>query len=424
MVLGLDGISVQDLQAAIDRGLVPTIAGRVRAGSLTRIKSSLPAVSAVAWSNFMTACNPGRHGIFGFTDVRAEDYAIHLPSSGDLRTPTLWDRAAADGLRSVVINLPGTYPARPMNGQLVAGFVAPNLERACHPRSLAAVLAMDGYVIDVDVTRARHDEGGFLADVLEVVDRRIAAMERLLADGRWSLAILTFTEADRLQHVGFRRAHLPDGRWRETLDAWFARVDTMLARLLEAYPKSAVIGLSDHGFGPLDRYLNVDAWLADHGYLEDGGQVAPESLAFSLDPGRVYINASDVFPLGRVDPRQVRNLVAEISDGLSQVVDQQTGRLPIASVVPRRDAYRGLRSRLGPNAVLLPTRGYELKSSRRLPLLSDVPGFEGTHTYDDALFLSDRPTVAIEGRVEDVGATVLDLLRLHLDDVDGRSLVA
>jgi hypothetical protein len=53
-----------------------------------------------------------------------------------------------------------------------------------------------------------------------------------------------------------------------------------------------------------------------------------------------------------------------------------------------------------------------------------VSGFEGTHTYDDALFLSDRPTVATEGRVEDVGATVLDLLRLHFDDVDGRSLVA
>ena len=423
-MLGLDGISVGDLREAIDRGLVPNVAAIARRGSLMPVRSSLPAVSAVAWSSFMTACNPGRHGIFGFTDVQPDDYRLHFPSSADLRAPTLWERAAADGLRSVVVNLPGTYPARPMKGSLVAGFVAPDIERACHPPGLAARLVADGYTVDVDVTRAHHGEAAFAGHLLDVLDHRIAAMERLLAEGRWSLAILTFTEADRLQHVAYRRAHRPEGPLRDALDAWFVRIDALLGRIMAQHPDASIVGLSDHGFGPLDRYMNIDAWLGEHGYLGRGAAAAPDSRAFSLDPGRIYVNSSDDFPGGPVDPGEARDLAAEISGGLREVVDPQTQRTAIVGAVLRRDAYKGARRRLAPSLVCLPERGYELKSSRRLPLFSDVTDFEGTHTYDDALFLCDVPATAIEGSIEDVGATVLDRLSLHHEDVDGRSLVA
>lgn len=424
IVLGLDGVSAPDLQAAIDRGLVPTIATITRSGSLATIRSSIPAVSTVAWSSFMTACNPGRHGIFGFTDVRPDDYGIYFPSSDDLRTPTLWERAAADGLGSVVVNLPGTYPAGRMKGSLVAGFVAPSLERACHPRSLAGRLATAGYAIDVDVTLARRDMGGFLAHVLDVTDRRIAAMDRLLQGGRWSLAILAFTEADRLQHLAWRRVHASEGPERSTFEAWLVRIDAFLARLLERYPDAAIVGLSDHGFGPLERYLNVDAWLVDHGYLAADGPTR-ESTAFSLDQGRVYVNGASAFPDGPVsDPADLSRITWDIRRGLRDLVDARDGRRPVASIVARRDAHTGSRARLAPSLILLPARGYELKSSRRLPVLSTVTGFEGTHTHDDALFFSDRPLAVDDGAVEDVGATVLDRLRLHRDDVDGRSLTA
>ena len=408
----------------MERGLVPNIATIARGGTLMSIRSSLPAVSSVAWSSFMTACNPGRHGIFGFTDVQPEDYAVHFPSSADLRTPTLWERAAADGLRSVVVNLPGTYPARPMKGRLVAGFVAPTLERACHPASLAWQLATDGYVIDVDVARARQGEAAFAAHVLDVLDHRIAAMERLLAGARWSLAILAFTEADRLQHLAYRRAHRPDGPLRDAFDAWLARIDALLGRILGEHPDAAVVGLSDHGFGPLERYMNLDAWLAGRGYLEHGAAPGPDSRAFSLDPGRIYVNSSDDFPGGPVGPDEARTLVTEIGRELRGVVDPKNGQRVIARTVLRRDAYKGSRRRLAPSLVCLPVSGYELKSSRRLPPFSDVTDFEGTHTYDDALFLCDLPSTSEAGSVEDVGATVLDRLRLHHEDVDGRSLVA
>jgi predicted AlkP superfamily phosphohydrolase/phosphomutase len=423
-VVALDGISVAALQSAIDEGLAPSLAALSPDGPFP-IASSLPPVSSVAWSTFMTAANPGRHGVFGFTHPDPTDYEIRFPSADDLRMPTLWDRAATDGLRSVVVNLPATYPARRIAGTLVAGFVAPRLDRACHPRALAERLEREGYLIDVDIGLARTDQAAFAEHVALVVDRRIAAMDSILAEESWSLAILAFTEADRLNHLGQPRLIQGEGHLGGAYRAWIRAVDGFVGRLAERYQEATILALSDHGFGPLRRYLNLDVWLADRGYLRlDGnGHIAPDSRAFSMDPGRIYVNAAGMFHGGTVEPGAIVALVSEIADGLTAVEDPETGDRPIQAVVRRRDAYSGSRARQSPHLVCLPASGYELKSSRRLPLFSPAGEFEGTHTYDDAFFMARGAQARDGAKLEDAGATVLASLRLHDDDVDGKTLI-
>jgi predicted AlkP superfamily phosphohydrolase/phosphomutase len=246
-------------------------------------------------------------------------------------------------------------------------------------------------------------------------------MKVLLSEQQWSLAILAFTEADRLQHVAYRRTR-DDGDAAGTLRGWLRRADALVAWALERFPDTGVMALSDHGFGTLRRYLNLDAWLASQGWLDHSN--LRSSRAFSMDPGRIYINATTMFDGGCVRPADVRALAAEIAAGLTELMDPDTGEPAIEAVIPRRDAYSGGQARSGPHLLALPRSGYELKSSRRLPLFSDVSGFEGTHTYDDAFFIADRPLRDGDARVEDAGASVLQHLDLHADDVDGRSLIA
>jgi predicted AlkP superfamily phosphohydrolase/phosphomutase len=423
-VIGLDGISVGAMRDAIGQGLTPSLAALSADGPIP-IASSLPPVSSVAWSTFMTAANPGRHGIFGFTHPDPSDYDVTFPNADDLRMPTLWDRAATDGLRSVVVNLPATYPARRIAGAMVAGFVAPRLDRACHPKALAERLERDGYVIDVDVGLARVDEAAFAAHVDHVLERRIAAMEALLGEESWSLAILAFTEADRLNHLGHPRLAGGDGRLGEAYRSWLRTVDAFVGRLAERYPDAAILALSDHGFGPLQRYFNLDAWLTEQGLLtlDANGRIDRTSRAFSMDPGRVYLNAAGMFTGGAVATGAATALAAELAEGLLAIVDPETGTHPIAAVVRRRDAYHGSRSRQSPHLVCLPAAGYELKSSRRLPLTAAAAEFEGTHTHADAFFLASGARPHEGATLEDAGATVLSALRLHDDDVDGRTLI-
>ena len=42
----------------------------LREGTLAPMRSSVPTVSSVSWTGFMTGRNPGKHGIYGFTDVK------------------------------------------------------------------------------------------------------------------------------------------------------------------------------------------------------------------------------------------------------------------------------------------------------------------------------------------------------------------
>src|SRR5207249_10205939 len=79
---------------------------------------------------------------------------LFFPNFGNVRSETLWDVAGRAGKRSIVLNVPNTYPARPLDGLLVSGFVAVNLERAVHPASLLPRLQAEGYRIDVDYLNA------------------------------------------------------------------------------------------------------------------------------------------------------------------------------------------------------------------------------------------------------------------------------
>ena len=97
--------------------------------------------------------NPGKHGIYGFTEAKPGTQTIFFPNFGNVRCDTLWDVAGRAGKRCIVLNVPNTYPARAMNGLLVSGFVAINLERAVYPASLLPRLTAQSYRIDVDYTR-------------------------------------------------------------------------------------------------------------------------------------------------------------------------------------------------------------------------------------------------------------------------------
>ncbi|MDP9467343.1 MAG: alkaline phosphatase family protein [Chloroflexota bacterium] len=423
LVVALDGIGHGELIKAVEAGAAPTLGHFIAEGELQAIASTHPPVSAIAWSSFMTACYSGKHGVFGFTNPQA-DYSIRFTDAGDLRMPTLWERAAIDGLRSVIVNLPGTYPARRMSGSLVSGFVAPDLALACHPRSLGTRLAAEGYVIDVDAARAHSDPAGFSVHLLDVLRRRIEAMESMLDSERWSLGILAFTEADRLNRMWFRRIGDGDGIERETYWRWFREVDSFVARCAARYSNADIVVVSVTGFGPLKRFVNLDKWLQANGYLDLGasGALSPDSMAFSMDAGRIYVASSDMFRSGAVPRDDVGRLVDDIAAGLAELVDPNTGRPVIATVRKRRDADGGA-STPRPNLVCLPASGYELKSSRDRPLFSDAV-FEGTHTQQDALLLATRTTARQGATVADAGATVLAKLGLYHDDADGKSLLS
>jgi predicted AlkP superfamily phosphohydrolase/phosphomutase len=199
-VLGLDGVGVPLVRDLIGRGIMPALAELVGRGTLAPMRSSIPTISSVSWTGFMTGRNPGKHGIYGFTDVKPGTLTLFFPNFGNVQGPTLWDVAGAAGKRAIVMNVPGTYPARALNGMLVSGFVAVNLERAVWPADLLPRLKADGYKIDVDYLNADQRPDAFFADLDATLAARRRVYERLIREEAWDLFIGVITECDRLHH--------------------------------------------------------------------------------------------------------------------------------------------------------------------------------------------------------------------------------
>src|SRR3989338_8331216 len=126
---------------------MPNVRDVMLEGQFKKMQSSLPEVSCVAWSSIITGKNPAEHGIFGFTDLFPGTYNLKFPNFNDLKSQPFWN--LVDG-KSIIINVPSTYPVSEMNGVHISGFVSIELEKSVYPKFLVAKLKEMDYRLDVD----------------------------------------------------------------------------------------------------------------------------------------------------------------------------------------------------------------------------------------------------------------------------------
>src|SRR5262245_35191409 len=125
-VLGLDGVGLPLVTDLVARGVTPNLGRLIAAGTAAPMRSSIPTISSVSWTGFMTGKNPGKHGVYGFTDLKPGTLSMFFPNFGNVRGDTLWDVAGRDGKGCIVLHIPNNIPDRELNGVLVWGIVTVN----------------------------------------------------------------------------------------------------------------------------------------------------------------------------------------------------------------------------------------------------------------------------------------------------------
>jgi predicted AlkP superfamily phosphohydrolase/phosphomutase len=437
-VIGLDGVGLPLVQDLVARGLVPNLAALAAGGTMAPMRSSIPTISSVSWTGFMTGKNPGKHGVYGFTDVKPGTLSLFFPNFGNVRGDTLWDIAGRAGKRSLVLNIPNTYPARPLEGLLVSGFVAVKLERAVHPPALAARLTADGYRIDVDYQNADQRPEAFFEDLRATLEARRRVYLRLLKEERWDLFIGVFTECDRLHHYF----------WSQYVDAaaphharfldFYRRLDEVIGELVAALPRDIpLFVVADHGHTLIHREFYPNAWLRAEGLLrftvekpKGLADVDPATKVFVLDPGRVYVHRRGRFPLGSVTDAEAPELIERVRAGLLGLRDPSpdapAGGRPVPRVFARDEVYHGGALDAAPDLVVDFADGYDPKGALARTEVFGRSALTGMHTYADSLFLVNRPGVPTDGLdIVDLAPTLLTLLGVPPPaDMDGRVRLA
>src|SRR5262249_62174066 len=102
-------------------------------------------------------------------------------TAGDLRSPRVWDIAAQQGLRSVVLHMPLTYPPEERVGVMICGIMTPKgAEDFVAPAALKDTLAgrIAGYRMEVDASPLkRGDLEAFRRDAFDL--QRVQTEEAL-----------------------------------------------------------------------------------------------------------------------------------------------------------------------------------------------------------------------------------------------------
>ncbi len=355
-VLGLDGLGMELLDKLLVQGAMPVLLELMQKASVRRMRSVIPTVSSVAWASYATGVNPAMHNLFGFVDREPDPFRIFIPNASHLKHETLWEALSRAGKRVISLNVPVSYPPKPLNGVMVGCFLSPSLEKAVHPPSLLPLLKEMGYSLDVDAWKAREDLEGFLADLERILESRFQVALRLIEQEPWDFFQLHIMETDRINHFLL-------GLWEDKQEPWctrfkgfYSRLDSWLGRLLESLlgpmekGELTLILMSDHGFCRLQAEFQVNFWLEKQGYLffEENGekklpQFLPRSRAYSLIPGRIFINLK-----GREDRRfcsprrRVRTVEAGAGPRLLELRDPLSGKPMVRKVHLREEIYRAL----------------------------------------------------------------------------------
>jgi predicted AlkP superfamily phosphohydrolase/phosphomutase len=278
LVIALDGTTFDLIGPWMDDGSMPNLAKLRDEGVSGPLRSVFPPVTATAWSTFMTAKNPGKHGVFEFF-LREPGGFDEIPVSSRTRAGrTVWDLLGRADRKVLVVNVPVTYPPNPVNGWLIGDFLTPMGKRDfTFPASLLAeVEAATGPYELYHVEVYRPGKGSV---VLDELDRVLEANRRanlwLLQNKPWDFAMLHVWGTDRYGHELWHvldpehPAHDPAEALilRDRCLAYWRRVDAVVGEWMAAAPDATHVVLSDHGFGPIHNFLVFNVWLLDQGFL-------------------------------------------------------------------------------------------------------------------------------------------------------------
>ncbi|MFI4910343.1 MAG: alkaline phosphatase family protein [Sedimentisphaeraceae bacterium JB056] len=390
VIIGLDGVPFDMIKDFADEGIMPNTARLISEGVFKKSNSTIPEISSVAWSSIITGKNPGEHGIYGFTDLHPDSYRLKFPNYNDLKSPPFWEQWPG---KSVIMNVPSTYPVHPMNGIHVSGFVSIDINKSVYPQNIVDQLCDINYKLDVDSRKAHTSMHSFLEDLDNTLDARVAAYRYLWDDSiDWSTFMLVFTGTDRLMHFLWDAYENPKHKLNTAFSLHFGRIDKIIGEIMSKLSENnLVVMLSDHGFENLHRDVYVNHLLMDEGMLHLDGEktqlqdINSKTKAFALDPGRIYLNYQDKYPNGSVSREESVGLLSELEDYFNNL--KYNSRKVIKKVYRKSEIFEGDCLSDAPDLTLLAESEFNLKAALNTPKAFNKGIFTGKHTQDSAFML-------------------------------------
>lgn len=473
VAVGLDGATWDLIKPWAENGELPTFRQLMAKGFWGNLKSTTPPLSPSAWVSIYTGCKPSKHGIFGFVKRKQNSYFYRPITSKDIKVETLWEILSDYGLSSIIINALFMYPPRKTNGVIITGLGTPSTEaNFVYPPEYKETILKKFPKYDVDFNEDLLLVSTEIKDVIkrigEVTKEQIKLTKYLFKNEEWDFLFSIFRALDVIQHYFWED--------KKTILKFYKIFDEFLSELLSEFKNDphheyVLFLVSDHGFGPVEKYFCVNNWLEQNGFLktikasrklpitaesvkramlklgmrrlvwkfkrssltEKLLRVIPserfgylntinwnQTLAYYYEgsDGIININLMGREPSGIVSPENYKEIVEELISKITQVTDPETGEPIVERAYTKEELFNTNDPSL-PDVYLQLRKGYRAVGYNKLDNSIFAPPIHGKMSrpgdhYPGGIFLAygkDIPNKASENEVHvwDVTPTILGL---------------
>ena len=303
----------------------------------------------------------------------------------------------------------------------------------------------------------RFDETAFLNQCAVVMREREKMMLLELERLDQGFFFCLFDTPDRLQHM-FWRFREPDhpanqngttSDMQDVIEEHYRDLDPIIGQVLQYVDDETLfIVLSDHGMNSFQRGLNLNTWLYENGFLalktgfqpgEDAGDVLrcvewDDTNADALGLGAIFLNMRGREENGIVDIENAEGIKSAIIKGLTNLRDQERGKVAVRSVVAREEIYRGPYVDEAPDLLVNFSEGYRVSWDTPLGgvpefLFEDnIKRWGGDHVIDPSLvpgvLFMNRSFNQEDASLVDMAPTILSALGVSKgSEMEGGSLL-
>ena len=260
LVVGLDMGDGALIRHWSGQGRLPHLAALASSGAWIDLDSTADVLHTSTWPTLATGMLPGRHGVYyPYQPTPGRQLARHIESD-QYGAPTFWKLADEAGRRSVVYDVPETFPEAGFGGRAIFdwGTWAWYGEPSAQPQALKTHLLsrFGAYPLGFEAKRLglSHPDN-IKARLLRSVAYKQATFQWLLDDDAWDLAVVGFCETHPAGHylwpAGVDGIDAADAARFDPLLEVYGAVDTAIGALRARLPRdTALMVVSGDGVRP------------------------------------------------------------------------------------------------------------------------------------------------------------------------------
>ncbi|MFQ6067363.1 MAG: alkaline phosphatase family protein [bacterium] len=311
IVIGLDGACFELIDPWIEQGELPNLRKIRDEGTWGDMNSCLPPTTSPNWKCYSTGKNPGKLGICWWENIDFKGKKIYFPRNRIHKNKEMWDYLGEAGKRVCVVNMPLTYPPRPVNGILICGsadagdhgftypadlerYLEENYDYRVHPPILGPLSASPD-----DVERTEQQ----VSQIIKIIESRFRVAKDFWEQRDVDFLHVTTFYINQLQHSFWNAEY--------TKKAWQV-IDQNIGELVGR--EHNIIIMSDHGCNEVKEAFNINTWLQTEGYLKLNRTISDLLYRIGLNRQRAVkiaraLHLENVLP--RVIPRQISGFLPD-----------------------------------------------------------------------------------------------------------------